>query len=105
MAFGKCFEIIRNAKDVKEECIEIDTIVAKVFLPSNDLIDEQKEIERINKEIEQTKGEIERGEKLLSNQGFVAKAPASLIEAEKAKLEKYKNLLVELENSLKKKVK
>lgn len=105
LAFGKGFETIENAKDVKEECIEIDTIVAKVFLPSNDLIDEQKEIERINKEIEQTKGEIERGERLLSNQGFVAKAPASLIETEKAKLEKYKNLLVELENSLKKKVK
>lgn len=44
-------------------------------------------------EIARLKSEVERGEKLLSNSGFVAKAPAKLIEAERAKLEKNQSLL------------
>ena len=45
--------------------------------------------------------EIERGEKMLSNKGFVANAPAALVELEKAKLEKNKALLAALEGGRK----
>ncbi|MBQ8749511.1 MAG: valine--tRNA ligase [Clostridia bacterium] len=103
LAFGKGFKFILSSADLNEECIEVDTVLGKIYLSSNDLIDSEKEIERLRKEIETVKKEIQRGEKLLSNQGFVAKAPASLIGAEKTKLEKYKNLLIELEQSLDKK--
>ena len=49
-----------------------------------------------------TEGEIERLEKKLSNEGFVAKAPAAVVEAERAKLEKYKELLASINASLEK---
>ena len=57
------------------------------------MVDETAEKERIEKEILRLNAEIERGERLLNNAGFVAKAPAKLIEEEKAKLEKNKALL------------
>ena len=44
--------------------------------------------------------EIERVEKKLSNQGFVAKAPAAVIEEEKAKGEKYRTMLAQIEERL-----
>ncbi|MGN1227879.1 MAG: class I tRNA ligase family protein, partial [Christensenellales bacterium] len=103
LAFGKGFEFISDEADLKDECIAVDTVMGKVYLVSNALIDADKEIERLTKEIETVKSEIERGEKLLANQGFVAKAPATLIENEKNKLEKYKHLLIELTASLEKK--
>lgn len=100
LAFGKGYQIVNDKSCINEECIEVDTVLGKIYLSSNDLIEKEKEIGRIRKEIEFVKSEIERGEKLLSNQGFVAKAPANLIENEKRKLENNKNLLNELNNSL-----
>ena len=63
-----------------------------------DLVDEAQETERIEKKIEELKFEIARSEKMLSNAGFVAKAPAALVEAEKEKLAKNKEFLAQLLN-------
>ena len=60
----------------------------------------EKELERLTKEKEKTIGEIERLEKKLGNEGFVAKAPAAVVEGEKAKLEKYKETLAGVEKAL-----
>jgi len=68
-----------------------------VCIPLDSMVDSKAEKERVEKEIARLNSEIERSEKLLANTGFVAKAPASLIEAEKAKLAKNKALKVELE--------
>ena len=65
------------------------------------MVNKKEELERLNKEIEKTKFEISRSEKLLANQGFVNKAPAKLINEEKAKLEKNKQLLNNLLSKLK----
>ena len=67
-----------------------------VSLPLDSMVDSKAEQERIEKEIARLKSEIERSERLLSNEGFVAKAPAKLIETEKEKLVKNKALLLEL---------
>ena len=61
-----------------------------------DLVDESQEKERKDKKIEELKFEIARSEKMLSNAGFVAKAPKALVDAEKAKLEKNKEFLKQL---------
>ena len=50
--------------------------------------------------MEKVQSEIARARGKLSNQGFVAKAPAQLIDAEKAKLAKYEELLAQLEQRL-----
>lgn len=55
-------------------------------LPLGDLIDFEQERKRLKEELDVTNSEIERSEKMLSNQGFVAKAPKILIEKEKEKL-------------------
>ena len=58
---------------------------AELYLPLAGLIDITQEIARLDKELQSLHGEVERVEKKLGNEGFVAKAPAKVIEEEKAK--------------------
>ena len=64
------------------------------------LVDSDKEKERLEKEIKNVKFEIERSQRMLSNEGFVSKAPQSLIDNEKIKLDANKNRLVQLEKEI-----
>ena len=76
----------------------------EIFLPLSGLIDMEKEIARLEKEVEKVNGEIDRIAKKLGNEGFVAKAPAAVIEKEKEKMAQYeanKAALVERLNSYK----
>ncbi|MBQ7328123.1 MAG: valine--tRNA ligase [Clostridia bacterium] len=79
-----------------EKSAKIVTSLCNIYLPMGDLVDEAQETERIEKKIEELKFEIARSEKMLSNAGFVAKAPAALVEAEKEKLAKNKEFLAQL---------
>ncbi len=65
----------------------------EIFIPLADLIDKEKEIERLNKEKTNLKKEVDRVNKKLANEGFVKKAPQKIIEEEKAKKEKYEIML------------
>ena len=65
---------------------------AEIFMPLDELIDMEKEIERLEKEKANLEGELKRVEGKLSNEGFVAKAPAKVIDEEKAKQQKYKDM-------------
>jgi valyl-tRNA synthetase len=67
----------------------IATDAGSLYIPLSDVIDFEKERERLTAEMKKNDGEIERIEKKLSNEGFVAKAPAQVIEGERAKLAKY----------------
>ncbi|MBP1156597.1 MULTISPECIES: valine--tRNA ligase [unclassified Paenibacillus] len=62
---------------------------AELYLPLAGLIDIAQEIARMEKELATLQGEVDRIEKKLSNQGFIAKAPAKVIDEEKAKLADY----------------
>ena len=62
---------------------------AELFLPLAGLIDIAQELTRLDKELQSLHGEVERIEKKLGNEGFVAKAPVKVIEEEKAKLADY----------------
>ena len=64
-----------------------------IYLPFAELVDIEKEIERLNAEKEKYAAEIDRAEKKLANEGFVKKAPPKLIEEEKEKIETYKEML------------
>ena len=74
--------------------------MGEAFIPLDQLIDIDKEIERVNKEISRMKGEVARAEGKLSNPGFVAKAPEKVINEEKGKLEVAKDMLSKLEHRL-----
>ncbi|MBQ8908613.1 MAG: valine--tRNA ligase [Clostridia bacterium] len=86
----------------EEGAVSIVTSAATVYIPLADMIDLDKEKERLAKELEKTEGEILRIEKKLSNEGFVAKAPAAVVEGEKAKLAKYRETEAKLREELKK---
>jgi len=62
---------------------------AELFLPLAGLIDIEQELQRLEKELAILNFEVERIEKKLNNPGFVAKAPAKVIDEEKAKLADY----------------
>ncbi len=64
-----------------------------ILVPLEELVDMAAEIERLEKEVKRLEGEVARVEKKLANQGFVAKAPAAVIEEERAKGDKYKEML------------
>ena len=76
-----------------DSAIQIITDSATVFLPLADLVDTEKERARLEGEQKKLLGEIERLEKKLSNEGFVAKAPAAVVDTERAKLAKYRENL------------
>ena len=86
---AESFEGVINADDA----VQIITDSATVFLPLSDIVDTQKELARLEGEQKRLIGEIERLEKKLSNEGFVAKAPAAVVDGEKAKLQKYRENL------------
>ena len=73
---------------------------AVVYMPFAELVDIEKEVERLSKEQKKLQGEIKRCEGMLNNPNFVGKAPAAKIEEEKAKLEKYKGMLATVEERL-----
>ncbi len=78
---------------------------AEVYIPLEDLVDIAKEIERLEKERANLEKELERVVSKLGNEGFVAKAPAKVIEEERAKKAKYTEMydkLMERLNGLKK---
>lgn len=63
---------------------------AELFLPLAGLIDIAQEVARLEKEVQTLNGEVERIERKLSNEGFLAKAPAKVVEEEKAKMADYR---------------
>lgn len=66
---------------------------AEILVAMDELVDREAEIQRLEKEKKRLEGEVVRVEKKLSNQGFIGKAPTSVIEEEKAKGEKYQEML------------
>ena len=85
---------------IGEDAVSVVVKDATIYMPLAELVDFAKEIERLEKEQVKLVKEVERVVKKLANQGFVAKAPAHVIEEEKAKEEKYKAMLAQVEERL-----
>jgi len=81
--------------------ISIATGDARLYMPLSELVDIEKERERVDKEIAKTKDYISQVEQKLSNEQFTAKAPGHVINTEREKLEKLRALLENLQESLK----
>ena len=79
--------------------IMVDNI--KAFLPFEELVDIEEERKRLENEKTRLEAEVERASKMLSNPGFVNKAPESKIQEEKEKLKKYQEMLKNVEERLK----
>ncbi len=83
-----------------ENCVSIVTDSASVFIPLFELLDVEKEKERLAGEKEKVLMEIERIQKKLSNEQFVSKAPEKVVAAEREKLKAYEATLAGVEESL-----
>ena len=95
-ATAKILEKLASASEViltdsyeSDDAVMIATDAGSLYIPLSEVIDFEKERARLTAEMKKNDGEIERIEKKLSNEGFVAKAPAQVIEGERAKLAKY----------------
>lgn len=69
-------------------------------MPFAELVDIEKEIERLKKEEEKLSKELARSNGMLSNEKFVSKAPAAKIEEEKAKQAKYMQMMEQVKTQL-----
>lgn len=92
---------IQDSKDgIPEDAVSIVIDGVELFIPLDELVDFEKEKERLNKERDKALAEIKRVEGKLNNPGFVNKAPAKLVEEEKAKKEKFEEILHTIEERL-----
>lgn len=73
----------------------------EIYMPLEDLIDIDKELERLSKEQEKIDGEVRRLVGKLSNENFTGRAPAQVVEAERAKLAKYEEMAANLSDRIK----
>lgn len=92
---------IQDSKDgIPEDAVSVVIDGVELFIPLDELVDFEKEKERLNKERDKALAEIKRVEGKLNNPGFVNKAPAKLVEEEKAKKEKFEEILHTIEERL-----
>ena len=79
-------ELMADRAQITEKTVSAVCLAGELFIPLGDLVDFEKEIARLTKEHENLLKEIERAAGKLNNPGFIAKAPAQLVEQEKEKL-------------------
>ncbi len=101
------FERLASASEVEiadkwdiPDSVTVVTDCARIFIPLSDIIDVEKEMERLNKEKKAVQKDLDFLNGKLNNQGFLAKAPEKLIEAEKAKLAKAQEKMAKIEESI-----
>ena len=97
LGFGNDIIIQENKRGIGEDAISILEEGIELYIPFEGLVDMEQERKRLEEEKKRLKSEVARCEKMLSNPGFMNKAPQSKIEEEQAKLQKYKEMLAKLE--------
>ncbi len=82
-------EIVKDKETIDSKAVIAVGEIADVYISMGDLVDINKEIEKLQKEYEDNEKEIKRSNGMLNNKGFMNKAPAEVVEGEKSKLENY----------------
>ena len=100
LGFGKEIKVQTDKTGISDNAISILSKGIEVYMPFEDLVDIKEEIERLEKEKTRLEAEVARGEKMLSNPGFVNKAPEAKINEEKEKLANYKKMLETVQERL-----
>ena len=93
LGFGNEVVVQANKNGIGDNAISIIKDGIELYMPLEGLVDLEEEAKRKEEEKKKIEFEIQRAEKMLSNPGFVNKAPQAKIDEEKAKLEKYKEML------------
>ena len=100
---GYASEVVVQADKagIDEDAVSAVTSKAVIYMPFAELVDIEKEVERLHKEEEKLNKELARVKGMLSNERFISKAPESKVAEEKAKLEKYTNMMEQVKERLK----
>jgi valyl-tRNA synthetase len=93
LGYASEVKIQANNEGISSDAVSAVIQDATIYMPFAELVDIEKEIERLEKEKTRLDGELKRVQGMLSNERFVSKAPQAKIDEEKAKLEKYTNMM------------
>ena len=95
ITLASCSEVViaEDKASIPEDAVSAVIHGAELYLPLDDLIDFEKEMERLTKERAKLQKEVDRVISKLNNEGFVSKAPAKLLEEERQKEAKYQEML------------
>ena len=93
LGFANKIEIQATTENIPENAVAILSKNMEVHIPFEELVDLEEEKKRLEGEKKRLESEVQRGEKMLSNPGFINKAPEAKINEEKEKLANYKELL------------
>ena len=93
LGFANKIEIQETTENIPENAVAILSKNMEVHIPFEELVDIEEEKKRLEGEKKRLESEVQRGEKMLSNPGFINKAPEAKINEEKGKLANYKELL------------
>lgn len=100
LGFASEIKVQKDKTAIPENAINIIEDGIEVYIPFEDIVDIEEEKTRLQNEIKKLEAEVQRGEKMLSNPGFVNKAPEAKVNEEKDKLAKYKEMLENTKNRL-----
>lgn len=90
LAYADNIAILNDVSEAEKQSVSTVVHGAEVILPLKGVLDIADELARLDKEIARLHSEVARAEKKLANPGFVGKAPAAVVEAEKEKVVNYK---------------
>ena len=100
LAYASEVAVQSDKSGIPDDAVSAVIPGAVLYIPFAELVDIDKEIERLKKEEGRLNGEIKRCEGMLGNEKFISKAPQAKIDEEKAKLEKYQQMLAHVRERL-----
>ncbi len=99
LAYADQITILDKEPENLDGMVTCATHDAKLYIPMGQLVDVAKELERINKELEKARKNLSGLEAKLSNENFVARAPEAVVNAEREKAQRARDLIAQLEES------
>jgi len=100
LAGASSLAFIEDPASITEKTVSHVCGICQLYIPLGDLVDIEKEKERLKKELENTNFEISRASGKLANTKFVEKAPHNLVEAEREKLNKFLDMKGKIEKQI-----
>ena len=100
MAAASDFIIQKDKTGIADDAVSVVVPDATVYVPLEELIDFEQEIERLTKEEARLQKEIARATGMLNNEKFVSKAPEAKVQEEREKLETYKQMMEQVTERL-----
>jgi len=100
LAYANEVAVQADKNGIAQDAVSVVIPGATIYIPFAELVDIAQEIERLQKEEKRLEGELKRVNGMLANEKFISKAPAAKIEEEKAKLEKYTQMMEQVKERL-----